>query len=114
MSAAQDNCRRALSDQPGHPQADRGGKRLDQGGGRDGADEVPLPRPGGLDVQLEGGGLQLDPAAAAARDCPECARRPGQRLSNTGKWMKLPLQTEKSARKRRTFGVAEGFFSSLI
>ena len=60
------SCR--LRDQPAHPQADRGGERLDQDGGWNGADQVPRPRARGLDVSIQGRSLQPHPTAWTAGD----------------------------------------------
>ena len=67
-------CRRAndaahgLAGQPGDPQADRGGQRLDQGDRRDGANQATRSCPGGLNVYVQGSGLQPGPPAAVACD----------------------------------------------
>jgi transposase len=67
---------RGLPDQPGDPQTDRGSQRLDQDGGRHGADQVPRAGAGELDVYVQGRSLQLDPAAAVARDRMSLSKTP--------------------------------------
>ena len=57
-----------LRDQPGHPQTDRGGERLDQEGGRHGANQAAWGGAGGVDVSVQGRSLQPCPAAATAGD----------------------------------------------
>ena len=55
-----------LRRQPAHPQAHRGGLRLDQDGGRPGEDEVPWRRSGRLRLHLRRRGLQSRAIAQAA------------------------------------------------
>ena len=55
-----------LCRQPAHPQADRGGVRLDQDGRRPGEDQVPGRRPRRLRLHLRRSRLQSRPTAEAA------------------------------------------------
>ena len=57
---------RRLRRQPAHPQADRGGLRLDQDGRRPGEDQVPRPRARRMGLHLRSRRLQSGAAAEAA------------------------------------------------
>ena len=77
-----------LPGQSGRPQADRGSERLDQGGRRHGANQAARGEAGGMDVRVEGSGLQSDPLAATAGNritAPKIRPRPHQRLCGAAK-----------------------------
>jgi hypothetical protein len=58
---------RGLCGQPTHPQADRGGLRLDQDGRRSGANQVPRPRARRMGLHLRHRRLQSGAVAKALR-----------------------------------------------
>ena len=94
------------------PQTDRGGERLDQGGRRHGANQAARGGAGRVDVCLQGGGLQLDPAAAAAGDrmsLPGICPRPHQRLCGSGKLGENRPGDHKSSTNRVDFVFGRAF-----
>ena len=93
--------------EPAHPQADRGGLRLDQDGGRSGEDQFPGHRSRRLGLHLRRCGLQSHPTAEAAGGGRRVMDKvPAFAKAFAGRWRIGQIQNDHSTISKHVAGKA--------